>query len=422
MLTSICLRNVNMETPKNPAAAPSVFELDTAFLASVRQAAKDLDEKGYAVVPGILNDRECDDIWDAMWDWIVRTTKSRVVRNDPTTWRKEWPQALHWILKEYNVGQAKPGWLLRTKKRVIAVFALLYGTDRLSCSYDGWSMVPDVKEMEAAKGSVRDHLREDNWMHFDQTPYLGDLNLCVQSWVTVRDVNAGAPTITVLPGSHRRLSEFVRRGYGNKTKSGGADLDNWFRPSPEQMVDVFGADWQKQLVRLEVGKGDMVLWSSRTMHQGGVPIKGYPDAQKDRGVVYVCMVPSDHCDSKKHKKLALANRTTSHWPQIMKPNGTEPRTWGKVMPPTVDLPTERQDLCTEHPELKDTVEILTGERPFTGATGLLGSAWDRTRAPMLPIENAVAAIKAFRTDQRKTNRDRKRKREDAQFLASAKRM
>ena len=286
--------------------------LSKEFVDSVEKAAEDLEEVGYAIIPDVLHDDDCKRIWDFMWQFIEETTQGRVDRNKPETWRREWPVALHWILKEYNCGQSKPTWCARANMKAIAVFALLYGTDKLFCSFDGFSMIPDVEEMS---GGERDSLRENHWLHFDQSPYLANQLLCVQSWVTVREVNEGAPTLKVLPGSHKKLGDFVKKGYGPLTKAGGPDTNNWFKPKLEQIADVYGEDWEKKLVRLEVPKGGMALWRSDTMHQGGVPISGHLGRVKQVGLQQDR--PSPHGQEQRRITVAHVDEEVSRiWRQV----------------------------------------------------------------------------------------------------------
>lgn len=385
--------------------------LTEKFVDKVREAVANLEEHGYAVIPDILDEDECSTGWDMMWDFIERATNNRVDRDDSTTWRKEWPSALHWILKNYNVGQSQPVWYARANLAVIAVFALIYGTDKLFCSYDGFSMIPDVGDMDGVADGEDASLRENNWMHFDQTPYLSEMLLCLQSWVTFREVNEGAPTLTVLPGSHKHIGEFVAKGYAPKTKAGGSDTTHWFKPTAVETAAVFGADWMSKCVRIQCPVGSMVLWDSRTMHQGGVPIAGFPDAQKDRGIVYLCFAPAWQCEASgrgadRRLELAREERTTAHWPQFLKPNGKAPRTYGQEMPPSTDLVGEREALLAKYPALEDRIRILTGEKDFEGGKGLLG--WKVDRTPLMVIKDPVKALADFRKGQR-TKRASKRK-------------
>lgn len=393
--------------PTTHSINPAIPFLTQEFVDKVIVAVASLKERGYAVIPGILDDAECDTMWDMMWDFIGRTSNGRVDRADPTTWRHEWPVALHWILKNYNVGQSQPTWYARGSLAVIAVFALIYGTDKLFCSYDGFAMIPDVKQMDSHADGEDASLRENNWMHFDQTPYLADMLLCLQAWVTCREVNEGAPTLKVLPESHKRLGEFVAKGYAPKTKADGPDTTHWYKPSSEDTAAVFGDDWESNLVRVECPKGSMVLWDSRTMHQGGVPIAGYEGAQKDRGIVYVCYAPASQCEAAgrgavRRKELAADDRTTAHWPQFLKPNGKNPRTYGQEMPPTTDLTGEREALIAKYPEHEDRIRMLAGEKAFENGKGLLG--WTGDRAPLMDIKDPVKAISDFRAKQRSRKR------------------
>ena len=359
-------------------------------------AVVQLQERGYAVVEGVLDEAECATLWDLMWDFIEGTTQGRVDRADPSTWRKEWPVALHWILKNYNVGQSQPTWYVRASVAVITVFAYIYGTDKLFCSFDGFAMIPDAKKMDGHDDAARAGLRENHWLHFDQSPHLAAHLLCVQAWVTCREVNTGAATLTVLPGSHKKLGEFV----GPTTKAGNPDLCNWFKPSTQEIAAVFGENWQDQLVRVECPRGSMVLWDSRTMHQGGVPLFGYPNAVKERGVVYVCFAPAAQCEAagrgaERRKELCDTERTTNHWPQLLTLNGKAPRNYGQVLPPTTDLTGQRQELAAKHPHLKERLDTLAGG---DGAAALLG--WTSNRPALLNIEDPTKVREAFRRSAR----------------------
>lgn len=418
------------EADEGPVMDHDIPFLTADFVTSVHTAAKQLEDDGYAVIRNVISQEECAEMWEMMWDFIERTSQGRVKSSDPATWRKEWPVALHWILKNFNVGQSQPVWRARANLTVIAIFAILHGTDKLFCSYDGFAMVPDAARMEAARGLsgigeklindlVDDKidpsvgLRENDWFHADQSPYLGDTRLCVQSWVTVRPINKGAATLSVVKGSHKLLKSYADKGLApTHKKTGSPDLAHWFKPTEDQKVAVMGADWRGNIVRIggdETGPlnpGDMALWDSRTLHQGGVPLKGYPDAQKDRGVIYLCYADAKQCErngrgAERRLELARTNRTTAHWPQFLNLNATKPRTYGQEMPPTTDLSTERDDLIAAHPELGDRIKKLIGETPF-GDRGLLG--WERARPTPLSIYDPVKTIKDFRRHQ---NRKRK---------------
>ena len=77
--------------------------------------------------------------------------------------------------------------------------------------------------------------------------------------------------------------------------------------------------------------GSLVLWDSRTMHQGIQSVKNRPNP-KPRCVVYICMKPRSGATEEDldAKRACLADgRMTTHWPYPVSPFKMMPRTYGK---------------------------------------------------------------------------------------------
>jgi hypothetical protein len=79
--------------------------------------------------------------------------------------------------------------------------------------------------------------------------------------------------------------------------------------------------------------GSLVLWDSRTVHQGMEPMK---DRTKPniRCVPYICMTPASlatQTQLKKRIKYFEEQRTTNHWPHKIKVFPEFPRTYGNKL-------------------------------------------------------------------------------------------
>ncbi len=66
---------------------------------AVSQAAEDLREKGWAVVPAVLTELECDQTIGAIWEWLQKLNPA-IDPSDPATWKMrdghhQWPIGVH---------------------------------------------------------------------------------------------------------------------------------------------------------------------------------------------------------------------------------------------------------------------------------------------------------------------------------------
>ena len=66
-------------------------QTSSSFLHDIR---KDLQEIGYCTLPGILNDAECQDALETIWDFMEDITNTRVKREDSSTWYPKHPHEM----------------------------------------------------------------------------------------------------------------------------------------------------------------------------------------------------------------------------------------------------------------------------------------------------------------------------------------
>lgn len=84
--------------------------IDQDLVAKVVQAAKDLEEKGYAVVRGVLTDTECTESLNGMWTCLEKATDQKIHRDANFSGMKatELLPHQHGILLSYRVNHAPP--------------------------------------------------------------------------------------------------------------------------------------------------------------------------------------------------------------------------------------------------------------------------------------------------------------------------
>lgn len=311
-----------------------------------------LGRYGVAVIPGVLNEVECEQLEGEMWSYfgsLTREWSTPVSREVPESWCEVYKLLpMHSMLfQHFGIGHAQFAWNVRQNPKVAAPFAAIWNVkpEELLVSFDGASFhVPH----ETTK---RGYFRGNTWYHTDQR-FCGTAkgvsqetkaNLkCVQGWVTARDVNEGDATLTVLKGSHLYHEEFASRFLGTASTAKGRAQGtpfktDWYKLGSQEELDFFVKEKQCEPVRICCPRGSLVLWDSRTMHAGYESSKNR-ETPNFRMVVYVCYVPRSQATPKQlQKKLSALKelRTTSHWPQYSKLFGKTPRTYGTAEVPRV---------------------------------------------------------------------------------------
>jgi len=168
------------------------------------------------------------------------------------------------------------------------------------------------------------------WTHVDQS-YARPQFMCVQGMVTLWDVNEGDATLCFREGSNAGHKAFGDR-FGN------TDLRDWQIIKNKQQDD-FVSKYPLRCVKATAGS--LILWDSRTLHQGIEPRKDREGKDTIRCVVYVCYLPRSHSDSSElQKKIDIfkEGRMTSHWPTPVHMFDKHPKLFGNQKLPTVTYP------------------------------------------------------------------------------------
>lgn len=284
----------------------------------------DLDERGYAIVKNVLNEKECEALVDGFWNFWNALSKDDIKRHDKSTWKNIYKWFLNhgMLAQHFSIGHMPEIWAARANPKVLDVFETIWGTRELTCSIDGaaTSLQPEVTN----RGWHRNH-----WLHLDQSPNRNTFE-CVQGWVTGHDIEEGDATLTVLEGSHLLHADFAKRFELNNDMK---YKNDWFK------LEKIHVDWyiEQGCVQrfIECPRGSMVLWESRTVHAGRAPIKGRLKP-KNRIVAYISMMPNYMLSEKhaaKKREAVIRGRMTTHWAASrVKLFNRLPRTYGKSLP------------------------------------------------------------------------------------------
>jgi hypothetical protein len=282
-----------------------------------------LEKYGVATIPNVLEEKECIDIRNKMWKEFEHVTQNRFQLDDSTTWKHFYDLfPLHSMLfQHWSLGQTQPVWDVRQNKNVGKVFENIWKKPKedLLVSFDGISihLPPEITK--------RGWYRGTEWLHTDQAPIKKGYH-CIQGFINMYPVNEGDATLSVLEGSHKYHEEFFE-SIGMKDEK-----EDWYKMKDKEPEFFKEKGCERTCVK--AGIGSMVLWDSRTMHQG---IEAFPTRKEEnyRMVVYVCMMPREGVSKKILEKRVNAfenRRLTNHWANNPKLFPKIPRTYGKEVP------------------------------------------------------------------------------------------
>jgi len=255
---------------------------------------KELQEKGYTIIPNIINEEEINEYLIEFNKWMNGIYDSDYLHNKIH---------YHGIFKHFEVGHQRFAWLLRTNSKIQNVFKNIWNTDELVVSFDGCCYYP------------LDYNKPDFfWVHSDQSP-LKKGRKCVQSFVSLTENEQR--TIIVYEGTHLLHEEYSN--INNCTSN-----SDWF-PIDRDYIDSISD--RKRV--LKVDPGSMVLWDSRTFHQNTV---GNDDCNEERIVQYLCFLPKNNennTEEQREKRIKYFNErlTTNHYPYPISAVPLQPNTY-----------------------------------------------------------------------------------------------
>lgn len=296
-----------------------------------------LDKYGFAVIPRVIDSTACSELASGLWDFlehISREWSTPIRRGDASTWKGFYDlcPSHSMLMQHFGIGHSQAAWDVRQHPAIVGVFASLWkcAKTELLASFDGASLGLPPEQ------TGRGWHRGSHWFHTDQSFRRNEAE-CVQSWVTAHDVDEGDATLVVLEGSHLLHGEFARRFF----PQGDAPGADWFQLKTEEQLAFYRTRCPE--VRVACPAGSLVLWDSRTIHQGGNPLKGRK-TPRERAVVYLCYQPRTWLTGKARdkavaKKRAVfeAQRLTKHGPLKSSLFQKLPRHYGRGVPPITPI-------------------------------------------------------------------------------------
>ena len=298
------------------------------YIANKDNLQKVLKKYGVAIIPNVIDIKECDEMNKGMWNYLEHITKnsdSKILKKDNTTWRNFstlFPKH-SMLLQQWSIGHAQFIWNLRQKEKIVDIFSKLWNCNNedLLVSFDGASfhLPPEVTGIGWNRNS--------NWLHTDIS-YTRSDEKSIQSWITANDVNEGDATLTFLEKSHLYHKDFGKHFNID-------DKNDWYvlNKNNNDELDFYLNKGCKQM-NIKCPAGSIVFWNSQTIHSGTEAMKTRENINT-RCIVYLCYSPRSMATSKDlYSKLKAFKelRTTSHYPHKAKMFPIIPRTYGKPIP------------------------------------------------------------------------------------------
>lgn len=305
-----------------------------------------LDTYGVAIIPSILDNNECDQMVNDMWDYLEHITqewgkesngKSTLMlsdqnirklgecmeqseleflnqmsiyesrlpidRNDKYTWNQIYKLNHEYLIFQFwNIGQSQLCWNVRQNPKIVDIYAKIYNVEptELAASFDGASIQfpPEITNF-----GWRENSKE--WFHVDHS-YLDSTFKNVQSWVTAYDVNDNDATLVILESSHIYHKECGKMLSVKSPKD--------FTMLNDEQLSFYLSKCKP--VHICCPKGSLVLWDSRTVHYGCEPTKKRLKPNT-RCISYLCYTPKNLIDKCNYDRRMYAFQnldSTNHDP------------------------------------------------------------------------------------------------------------
>lgn len=121
----------------------SLKENDPVLYKKLMVAVEDLKVKGYATIPSIIDDKRIEEYKSMMWDTLESMSSEqedhkfdRKKESYVDYQVKHLPSHKHGILESYRINHCQAAREARKEKKILEVFATMYGDTRLVCSID----------------------------------------------------------------------------------------------------------------------------------------------------------------------------------------------------------------------------------------------------------------------------------------------
>jgi ectoine hydroxylase-related dioxygenase (phytanoyl-CoA dioxygenase family) len=303
-----------------PAALCAATTIDVADCP--RKLRGIMDEFGFCVISNVLSAQDvaacrqlfCEDLRAIVAlndEAFTNTPLARAMVTSGKDIAGAWQHPTHAtgrmnpsFASDYGLAQGKGAWFCRRHSNVQGVFRVLFPGEELCCGTD--VVFFDNVPMDQEEEEKDDGVREDNlWPHADQSIFVEDSGKweCFQSIVYLTDATSETSSTVMWPGSHKGpYDEMMER----KAPA------HHYASLPLAMYGAF----QAGAGRVPLARGSMLLWNSKTIHQGwnlgprlAFPLCFEPKARRS----------SEALESK--RMCVLRGYPTTHWASLGLPHG-----------------------------------------------------------------------------------------------------
>lgn len=250
-----------------------------------KQNIREIIEKyGVAIIPNILNEEECIEMQNEMWNYLEHLTQKWSIpinRNNNESWEQMDKINIGIIFSFWNIGHSQMTWNVRQNPKIVDIFAKFYNvcSDELISSFDASSIYfpPEITGSEWCEDM-------DDWYHTDQS-FVNNEFTNLQSWVTAYDVEEGDATLSFFESSHL-FHKIVAEEFNIQNTS------NFYRLNANELKFYKDNCFEKRVI---CPKGSLVLWDSRTIHFGIHPSQNRK-TPNIRCISYLCYAPKINID------------------------------------------------------------------------------------------------------------------------------
>ena len=296
-----------------PELRPLVTIEDPTNFLEIREK---LDEWGFVIVKNILSEEEMEEqtvkinklLLDSVNERLIEDNELKKVLTSIRHKKKPFPKeslsglTSKGFLSTNNFPHSEVAWDLRSNEKVRQIYANLHKTDDLCVSLDVTFFTPDTKTHSDCR----------IWCHADQNIVLpkGGSSESYQGILYVTDGTTLNTTQTVLiPKSHTGIYEKLLRAIPVELYKGHSlyVVDIVDREEREEMYRI----WHEMSRRIPVPKGGMIIFNSKTIHQGYQ--SGVRFAQT------ICWEPKEKRDEDAYlRKLQACCKgiATTHWASL----------------------------------------------------------------------------------------------------------
>lgn len=330
-----CNGTSHLEPPAQCTCSPMSPSEAATITISFADAASGLvplmEDKGVAIVTNILDTWEIEKLEKALKDDMEELVDLDACAGADSTvkgaWQKVCKEGMHaWPaasladvgargrFQDRGLPHGRFAWQARTHSRVKEVYEILHGTKDLVCSIDN-AFVANASQEEATVNK--------SWPHVDQNDH--DIRVPCKDWNVYQGIlyiwdssdSSHRSTTVVWPESHKSpyADYMADANIARRIQQGKPHFSLISTMEASEGRDQLIQGWQTHARRIPVPAGSLLLWTSRTTHQGwsGGPRLAQP----------VCWEPRNRRDEvMRERKLRLAalGLPSTHWASLALPH------------------------------------------------------------------------------------------------------